>query len=337
MIFQEDFNLKSYNTFGISATCHFFADVTSAIDLQILLKSGMLQHFPYFILGGGSNVVFYPHFSGIVVHMATKGVSVVEDTGDAVLVKVAAGEVWSDFVDYCIANEWYGVENLTAIPGTVGASPIQNVGAYGVEAGDVIESVEAYEVLTGEKRIFSHGDCRFGYRNSIFKEELKGQYIVSAVTYRLTKQPAYQLGYGAISAELEKDGIALPTLVDISRVVARIRAQKLPDPKEVGSAGSFFKNPVIQAALYDKLKAEHPAMVGYVQGDEYKIAAGWLIEQCGWKGTSQGNVGVYEKQALVLYNAGGCNGEQVQALSDAIRQSVFVKFGIELEPEAIFV
>jgi len=337
MTLQENVSLRPHNTFGIEATSQYFTDISAPIDLQILMQSGLLNAFPFFILGGGSNVVFNKLFAGVVVKISLKGITVEEETADSVLVKAAAGEVWSDFVGFCVAHNFYGAENLTAIPGTVGASPVQNVGAYGIEAKDIIESVEAYEILTGKQRIFSNSECQFDYRSSIFKHELKNKYIVASVTFRLTKQPKLNLEYGAIRAEIEKAGITNPTLADVSRIVANIREEKLPNPDKIGSAGSFFKNPVIPVAQFEALKEKHPALVAYPHKGEYKVAAGWLIEQCGWKGRQFGNVGVYPKQALVLYNLGDCTGEEVKALAKEIQQSVETHFGITLEPEAIFV
>jgi UDP-N-acetylmuramate dehydrogenase len=337
MTLQENVSLKPYNTFGIAATSQYFTDIAAPIDLQILLQSGLLNAFPFFILGGGSNVIFSKLFAGVVVKISLKGITVLEETDDSVLVKAAAGEVWNDFVDFCVAHNLYGAENLTAIPGTVGASPVQNVGAYGTEAKDIIESVEAYEILTGKQRIFSNNDCQFDYRSSIFKHELKNKYIVASVTFRLSKQPKLNLEYGAIRTEIEKAGITHPTLADVSRIIAEIREEKLPNPDKIGSAGSFFKNPVIPVAQYEALKERHTTIVAYPHKGEYKIAAGWLIEQCGWKGRQFSNVGVYPKQALVLYNLGDCTGEEVKALANEIQLSVATHFGITLEPEAIFV
>ena len=337
MTLQENVSLKPYNTFGISATSQYFTEIIAPIDLQILLQSGLLHAFPYFILGGGSNVVFSKLFQGITVKISLKGITIEEETSDSVLVKAAAGEVWSDFVDFCVARNLYGAENLSAIPGTVGASPVQNVGAYGVEAKDIIESVEAYEILTGKQRIFSNSECQFDYRSSIFKHALKNKYIVASVIFRLSKQQKLNLEYGAIRTEIEKADITHPTLEDVSRIIAGIREEKLPNPDKIGSAGSFFKNPVIPVSQFEKLKGEFPTMVAYPHKGEYKVAAGWLIEQCGWKGRQLGNVGVYPKQALVLYNLGDCTGEEVKTLAQEIQQSVAVKFGIDLEPEAIFV
>lgn len=337
MTLQENVSLLPYNTFGISATSQYFTEIKSLTELQILLQSGLLQHFPFFVLGGGSNVVFKAQFSGIIVRINLKGIEVAEETEDAVLVKAAAGESWPGFVEYCVEHGWYGVENLTAIPGTVGASPVQNVGAYGVEAKDVIESVEAYEILTGVKHIFSNKECCFDYRSSIFKHELKNRYIVSSVLFRLSKKPVLHLEYGSIRSELEKKGLCQPLLSDVSRIISRIREDKLPDPAMIGSAGSFFKNPVVPVPQYEMLHEKYPSLSAYPHKDGYKVAAGWLIEQSGWKGKQLGNVGVYPKQALVLYNLGNCTGEEVKTMASAIQESVFETFGIQLETEAIFV
>ena len=337
MILLEHTSLKSFNTFGIEAESRYFTELTHENDLRELLQSGLLQQQSFFILGGGSNVIFSKNYPGIVVKVGLKSIEMVNEDTETILLKVAAGENWSNFVDYCVEKGWGGVENLTAIPGTVGASPVQNVGAYGTEAKDVIESVEAYEIVTGFKHTFTNVECKFDYRNSIFKQALKNQFVITSVTFRLQKTPHLQLGYGAVKSQLDKEGIVSPTLADVSRVIAQLREIKLPDPSKIGSAGSFFKNPVVSIAQYNTLKAQYPTLVAYPHHEGYKLAAGWLIEQSGWKGKQLGKVGVYPLQALVLYNLGGCTGAEVLALSKAIQQSVKEAFDVALEPEAIFV
>jgi UDP-N-acetylmuramate dehydrogenase len=272
-----------------------------------------------------------------VVKVSLRGVEIVKEDAEHVWIKAAAGEIWSNFVTFCIENGWGGVENLTDIPGTVGAAPVQNVGAYGVEAKDVIEAVECIEIATGEWKKLTNAECQFGYRNSIFKQAFKNQYIVTAVTFRLTKKPKLQLSYGGISSRLEREGIEQPTIADVSRVVHSLRINKLPDPAVIGSVGSFFKNPIVTHDKHTVLLQHYPDLVAFSHEDSFKIAAGWLIEQCGWKGKQLGRVGVYPQQALVLYNLGGCTGEEVMKLANAIRQSVNDKFDIDLEPEAIYI
>jgi UDP-N-acetylmuramate dehydrogenase len=337
MNLRQHVSLKPYNTFGIDSEARYFTEITTLEELHTLLSGGMLTTHPFFILGGGSNVVFRNYFRGIVVKISLTGIEKLAENEDSVIIKAGAGENWASFVARCVSLEWAGLENLTAIPGTVGASPVQNVGAYGAEAKDVIESVDAVETATGMLRTFSNTDCRFGYRDSIFKQELKNRYIITSVTFRLSKSKEPNLGYGNLKSVLQQEGISHPTVADISRAVERLRSNKLPDPSETGSAGSFFKNPVIDKEQFGRLKQHYPGIVAFAQPTGYKISAGWLIEQCGWKGKQLGRAGVYPLQALVLVNLGGCSGAEVEALSDAIRKSVNDTFGIRLEPEAIFI
>lgn len=324
-----------YNTFGIPVTADCYQVVSTLAQLHSLLVQG-LSH-PYFILGGGSNVVFTRHYPGTILHLENKGIQLVEDNGQQVLVQAAAGEVWDDFVRHCVSNGWHGAENLVAIPGSVGASPVQNVGAYGVEAKDLIHSVQAYEIATGQLRTFSNADCRFGYRDSIFKHELKDQYIIWSVTFHLSRTYDPDCRYAAISDSLQRQSIANPTAQQMIDTIAQIRWSKLPRPEEIGSAGSFFKNPVVTEAEYQKLKASYPDLVSYPVEGGVKLAAGWLIEHAGWKGRNLGPCGVYEKQALVLVNRGGCSGHDVILLADAVTADVKRQFGVTLEKEAIII
>lgn len=327
-----------YNTFGIPATADRYITVSAKDELLDLLQHDTLLHTkPFFILGGGSNIIFSSHYPGTILHLENKGIHLVQELPQSqeVLVEASAGENWDSFVQHCIANGWHGTENLAAIPGTVGASPVQNVGAYGVEAKDIIHSVHTFEVSTGNERTFSREECHFGYRDSIFKKELKGQYIVWTVTFRLSRTFSPDLRYKAIADALASSGIETPTPQQLADTIAAVRWAKLPRPEETGSAGSFFKNPVVDATQYERLKAEYPDMVAYPAADGYKLAAGWLIEHTGWKGRSLGRCGVYGKQALVLVNLGGCTGQEVINLSDAVTADVYKKFGITLEKEAI--
>ena len=327
-----------YNTFGIPATADRYITVSAKDELLDLLQHDTLLHTkPFFVLGGGSNIIFARHYPGTILHLENKGIHLVQELPQSqeVLVEASAGENWDSFVQHCIANDWHGTENLAAIPGTVGASPVQNVGAYGVEAKDIIHSVHTFEVSTGNERTFSRDECRFGYRDSIFKKELKGQYIVWSVTFRLSRTFTPDLRYKAIADAIASSGIETPTPQQLADTIASVRWAKLPRPKETGSAGSFFKNPVVDATQYERLKAEYPDIVAYPAADGYKLAAGWLIEHTGWKGRSLGRCGVYSKQALVLVNLGGCTGQEVINLADAVTADVYKKFGITLEKEAI--
>lgn len=327
------------NTFGIPATADRYLEIRKESELQALLAGGTLCNAPLLLLGGGSNMVFAHHFPGTILHLENKGIRLVEElcSGDDVFVEAAAGEVWDDFVQHCIAHEWHGLENLTAIPGTVGASPVQNVGAYGVEAKDVIHSVRTFEVATGRERIFMNEECRFAYRDSIFKGELKDRYIVWSVTFRLRRTFQPDVHYKALSDALAAAGMEHPTAQQLSEAIAKVRWSKLPRPEEKGSAGSFFKNPVVSESQYRKLLSEYPDMVAYPVAEGYKLAAGWLIEHAGWKGRSLGRCGVYERQALVLVNLGGCTGQEVVALADAVTADVERHFGVTLQKEAIII
>jgi UDP-N-acetylmuramate dehydrogenase len=337
MIFQQSVSLKPYNTFGIDATCRYFVELKQRDDVEKWVTMQQQSHDPFFILGGGSNVVFQQWIEKTVVKVSLRGIEIVKEDTEHVWIEAAAGEAWSDFVNYCVDNEWGGVENLSNIPGTVGAAPVQNVGAYGVEAKDVIEAVECIEIATGQWKKLTNAECKFGYRDSIFKQAFKNQYIITAVTFRLTKKPNLQLSYGGISSQLEREGIEQPTIADVSRVVHSLRVNKLPDPALIGSAGSFFKNPIVTHDKFVVLLQYYTDLVAFPLEGSFKIAAGWLIEQCGWKGKQLGRVGVYPQQALVLYNLGGCTGEEVKQLANAIQQSVKEKFDIDLEQEAIFI
>ena len=328
------------NTFGIPASADQYLVLHSEQQLRDLLLQGSLQRSPLLIIGGGSNIVFTQHYHGTVLHLDNHGIQPLADPDpdpDAILVQAAAGEQWDTFVRHCIAHGWHGAENLVAIPGTVGASPVQNVGAYGVEAKDIIHSVRTLEIATGRTRIFTNAQCRFAYRNSIFKNELKDQYIVTSVTFRLHKTFRPNIGYKAVSDALAQSGIAQPTVLQLADTIAAVRWSKLPRPEQTGSAGSFFKNPVVTPEQYATLQQQHPDMVAYPAPDGYKLAAGWLIEHAGWKGRAMGRCGVYEKQALVLVNLGGCTGPEVLALADAITSSVQQTYGVTLEKEAIIV
>ena len=328
-----------YNTFGIPATADRYLVVSRETELTTLLSDPSFCQKPFLMLGGGSNMVFTHHFPGTIIHLENKGINLLDTSTshDDLLVEAAAGEVWDDFVHHCIAQGWYGTENLVAIPGTVGAAPVQNIGAYGLEAKDIIHSVHAFEVGTGRERIFLNEECRFAYRNSIFKQELKDRYVVWSVTFRLHKTFQPNIRYQALADALATAGIATPTPQQLADTIAELRWRKLPRPEVMGSAGSFFKNPLVTSEKYHQLKSLYPDLVAYPAPDGYKLAAGWLIEHTGWKGRSMGRCGVYDKQALVLVNLGGCTGDEVVALAEAVTHDVQVKFGVTLEKEAIII
>lgn len=329
----ENHSLKQLNTFGIDVNAKLFADISSEADLIEIFSSPIVKENKLLILGGGSNMLFTKDYDGLVLKISIKGVDVKAE-GDDVLVTAGAGEVWDSLVKYCVAQGYAGIENLTLIPGTVGASPIQNIGAYGVEIKDVFESCTAFEIATGQIKVFSKADCEFSYRESVFKGKLKGQFIVTSVTYRLSRTANLQTHYGAINSELERREISEPTIADVSEVVAAIRVSKLPDPSTIGNAGSFFKNPIIDKTVFDELLAQFPDMPHYPAPDgRVKLAAGWLIEACGFKGLIDGNTGTWKNQALVLVNHGGATGQEVYRFSEKIINTVQQKFGVLLERE----
>ncbi|WP_443936589.1 UDP-N-acetylmuramate dehydrogenase [Pedobacter sp. MW01-1-1] len=330
---QENISLQPYNSFGIAVKASYFVEIVTEADLKVLFETEIAKAQPLLILGGGSNVLFTQDFKGLVLKMSIKGIKV-ESQGERVAVTAGAGEVWHDFVQYCVKHNYAGVENLSLIPGTVGASPIQNIGAYGVEVKDVFQSCTAFEISSGEMKTFTYEDCAFGYRESIFKGTLKGQYIITSVTFSLSQQAKINTSYGAIETELINRGIQKPSIADVSSVVSDIRVSKLPDPSTIGNAGSFFKNPVLGQAAFDEVFAKHPNVVHYpAPNNQVKLAAGWLIEQCGWKGKVVGNTGTWKNQALVLVNHGGATGKEVYDFSEQIIDSVKNTFEVNLERE----
>lgn len=332
-ILQEHTSLKPYNTFGIPVNAHYFADIVQEQDLVDLLQSPLIKQQPLLILGGGSNVLFTKDFDGLVIKLSIPGISSVVN-GTEVIVTAGAGVVWNDLVNYCVQHGFAGVENLSLIPGTVGASPIQNIGAYGVELKDVFLSCVAYQIATGAVRSFNFQECKFGYRDSIFKNELKGQYIITSVSFRLSTAAQINTQYGAIQEELKNQNITAPTIADVSAVVSKIRVSKLPDPSTIGNAGSFFKNPVIDNEQFDQVVQQFPDVVNYPAANgKVKLAAGWLIEQCGFKGKVAGKTGTWKNQALVLVNHGGATGQEVYSFSEQIINAVDAKFGVKLERE----
>ena len=321
MTVQHNYSLLAHNTFGIDVCCHTFieyASVSEAKELAQMLKG---QNVPLLIVGGGSNLLLTKDYEGMVVHSVIKGYEVVAENDDDLLLRVGSGEVWDDVVAMCVEHGWYGAENLSLIPGEVGASAVQNIGAYGAEAADLIDKVEVVSLCDGSCQVFSNTDCQYGYRQSKFKGEWKNQYLVTYVTYRLKKHFEPKLDYGNIRVELERRGIAEPTAQELRQVIIDIRQEKLPDPQVEGNAGSFFMNPIVDREKYESLLGQYPQMPHYhIDEAHEKIPAGWLIDQCGWKGKSLGRAGVHSKQALVLVNRGGATGADIVRLCETVRK-----------------
>ncbi|MGY8910754.1 MAG: UDP-N-acetylmuramate dehydrogenase [Flavobacteriales bacterium] len=331
MNIQQNISLKNYNTFGIDVTAKRFISVDSVYQLQQLLKTEK----DIFLISGGSNMLLTKDIEQLVVHIDIKGISIDKEDDNFIYLTVNAGENWHEFVLFCVDNNYGGIENLSLIPGNVGTCPIQNIGAYGVEVKDTITKVEAVEIESQKLVSFSNDECNFGYRNSIFKNEVKGNYVISAVSFKLTKKNHnLNTSYGAIETELVSKNIKNPSLKNISDAVIVIRKSKLPDPKEIGNSGSFFKNPVISEMLFLELQEEYPNIPSYIVSEtEVKIPAGWLIEKADFKGKRFGNYGVHEKQALVLVNYGNATGEEIYQLAKKIQETIFKQFRISLEIE----
>lgn len=330
---QQNVSLQSFNTFGLSAEAAYYAEITSGEEL-LQLSDSKEWELPKFILGGGSNILLLNNFDGLVIHMNNKGIELIAENDEQVILKVQAGENWHQFVLYTLAQGYSGLENLSLIPGCVGASPMQNIGAYGVEIKDVFVELTAFHMHKKEFHNFTKEECEFGYRSSIFKTKEKGNYIISDVTFQLSKKEKINTSYGAIKATLKEKGINKPTSKDVSEAVIAIRQSKLPDPAEIGNSGSFFKNPVIDHSQFNILQNNYPDVPFYAVGEnEIKVPAGWLIEQCGFKGKIVGNTGTYKNQALILVNRGNATGEEIWNFALQIQKTVDEKFGITLEPE----
>ena len=333
MEFQKNISLKEFNTFGMDVYCSLFYNITSENEIINILDSEEYQNNKHLILSGGSNLLFTTDFDGLILKNNIKGVEVVSEDNNHTYLKVGAGENWHDLVLWTIKQELSGLENMSLIPGNVGTAPIQNIGAYGVEVKDVITKVRGINLE--EKRLFtlSNVDCDFRYRNSIFKNKLKDKIIITEVIFKLNREAQHNTKYGAILEELQNLRLEIST-ENISKAVISIRERKLPNPKELGNSGSFFKNPIINNTQFSELQKKFSAIVGYKNSEtETKIAAGWLIEQCGWKGYRKGDVGVHKNQALVLVNYGNAKGEEIISLAKEIQQSVKDKFGIKIHPE----
>lgn len=331
---QEHYSLLRYNTFGIDVTAACFLEYHSTGELRELIEQGCIVA-PYLHLGGGSNLLFTKNYPGIVLHSRIEGIEVWKETDETVCVRVGAGVVWDDFVAHCVEQGWYGAENLSLIPGEVGASAVQNIGAYGVEVKDLISAVETMN-LQGEEVAYPVADCQYAYRNSLFKQADMKDVFVTYVCFELSKRAHYTLNYGTIRQELEKEPEL--TLKTVRQVIIAIRQSKLPDPKVMGNAGSFFMNPIVGRVQFEALQQAYPHMPFYeLDAEHIKIPAGWMIDQCGWKGRALGPAAVHDKQALVLVNCGGATGADIIALSDAVRASVRATFGIDIYPEVNFI
>lgn len=331
---QRNYSLKPYNTFGIDAQCSYFVSVENVDELKEVLRSETAKSNELLILGGGSNLLLTQDIDALVIKINIKGIKIEKETEENVWLSAFAGENWHEFVLKTLEMNCYGLENLSLIPGCVGASPMQNIGAYGVEIKDYFHQLEALNLETLEIETFDNASCEFGYRESIFKRKYKSKYIITKVVFKLNKTHHTNTSYGAIEQELSKMGVNAPTPKDVSNAVISIRKSKLPDPKDIGNSGSFFKNPVISKLMYQKIKNQFPDVVSYpIDEQNYKLAAGWLIDNAGWKGKTIGNYGVHKLQALVLVNYGGATGKEIYDLSEAIILSIQEKYGVTLERE----
>ena len=336
MKIEENISLKKFNTFGIDVNAAYFSNFKTVDEAKELLAFNKTRNGKQetLILGGGSNILFTKNFNGLVIKNEINGIEKIKEDDEHVYIKTGAGVNWHSLVLHCIENNWAGIENLSLIPGNAGASPMQNIGAYGVEIKDVFYELEALHIEDGNTVTFNLNDCAFGYRESVFKRKYKNQFIITSVIYRLNKKPSFNTSYGAIEQELEKMGVKELSIRSVSNAVINIRSSKLPDPAEIGNAGSFFKNPEVEKFLFEKLKNEYPNIVGYaLENGNVKLAAGWLIEQCGWKGYRKGDAGCHNKQALVLVNYGNAKGEEIFSLSEEIIKGVKEKFGVQLQRE----
>ncbi|MBB6001953.1 UDP-N-acetylmuramate dehydrogenase [Arcicella rosea] len=338
MNIQQNISLKPFNTFGLEASAQYFVEVNTVEELKDILQNPDFKNLDKLFLGGGSNLLLTKNYEGLVIKIALKGVEKVFEDENTVYIKAGAGEIWHHFVMYCVENNYAGIENLSLIPGTVGAAPMQNIGAYGVEIKDVFQELQALNLETLEIETFSLAACQFGYRESIFKHSLKGKYVTTSVTFHLNKIATFKTAYGDIQKTLAEMNVTALSIKAISDAVISIRRSKLPDPAEIGNSGSFFKNPEIPLGQYKTLIESFPTLPSYpINETTVKVPAGWLIEQAGWKGFRDGQIGVHARQALVLVNYGGGNGNEIKKLAEKVQQSVLDKFGIKLSPEVNYI
>jgi UDP-N-acetylmuramate dehydrogenase len=330
---RENYSLKNHNTFGIDAWTRYFADIDNESDLVQFIRHNPAPGLPLMILGSGSNILFVSDYEGMIIHPLIKGIEVLRETSEHITVRVGAGELWDSFVEWTVRKNYGGIENLSLIPGSVGASPIQNIGAYGSEAAEVIEQVGTIQIRNGRKKTYSRNDCRFGYRTSIFKTDLRSMVIITHVVFKLSKKPVLKTEYGVVNERLKK--FTEPSVSSVREVIMEIRNEKLPDPQKLGNAGSFFKNPVLNENEFDSFIRNHPDAPNYHAETKgfHKIPAAWLIEQCGWKGRRIGDSGTFPLQPLVLVNYGNATGKEIYKLSEKIREDVLKSFGIQLERE----
>lgn len=342
MIIHEDYSLLEHNTFGIAAKAHFFVEYQSIEELQDFIhkrqKKGDTS--PLLHIGGGSNLLFLDDYEGAILHSLIKDIRIIDEDEEVVVVCVGAGMVWDEWVEIAIDKGWFGLENLSLIPGEVGASAVQNIGAYGSEAKDFISHVEAVDLQTGEIRVFNRAECQYAYRHSIFKTALRGRYAVTHVEFRLSRRFRPNLEYGALRSALANNGILLEQVTPsiLRKTIIDIRENKLPDPKKIGNAGSFFTNPIVERTTYERIANEYPSVPHYeVDSNHVKIPAGWMIEQCGWKGKALGPAAVYDRQALVLVNLGGANGHDIEKLCQTIQADVYQRFQVKIVPEVNFI
>lgn len=325
----KDFSLKNHNTFGLDVSCKYFAEVQNENEILTIIKDNRFISEQKLVIGGGSNILFTRNYSGVILNQTSNNINIISENEECTTIKCDAGIVWHNLVLFALQNNLGGIENLSMIPGSVGAAPIQNIGAYGQELRDVFVSLSGIFIEDGMNASFNFDDCKFGYRESIFKNELKNKFIITEVIFRLSKKPKLNIGYGSIEEELSKRKINNPTIRDVSEIICDIRLSKLPDPKILGNAGSFFKNPEVSNEMYDELKLKFSEMPGYaITANLVKIPAAWLIEKCGFKGKRFGNVGIHDKHALVLVNYGNGTPGEILNLKDKIKQTVFETFGI---------
>ncbi len=334
MIIKENISLKEFNTFGLEVKAKYAAQVFNNRELKEILSSTKFKNIPKLILGGGSNILLTNDYDGIVIKISIGGIKIIKEDKDIVFIEAGAGVTWNALVTYCVEKNFGGIENLSLIPGTVGAAPIQNIGAYGQELKDTLFSLKGFYIDSIIEETFQNNECKFGYRDSIFKNELKGKFVITSIVLKLNKNPNLNISYGSVKNEIDKLNLKKITVREVSNVISEIRRNKLPDPAVIGNAGSFFKNPEVLEQKFLEIKNNYPDVIAYKQENgNYKIAAGWIIEKCGWKGKRVGNTGTHEKQSLVLVNYGGADGKEILSLAKEINRSVKEKFDIELTEE----